>query len=275
MYFAFQALRRVARGGAAGCIRWESAALIGAVAALWSPAPCAADGVSAASASPGDLNLDGVVSAHDLSEFARACLDPARWCQDHAAWPDDLLRLADFTGDDVLDHHDIAGFSASISAAQQQQLVSGPRLAPGGLGMSSVELPITLQTCSASVDADVDSDNDDGTDFPERDAHEDELEGLYFLPNAPPGVYAAYHGKLVTADAGSRTPLILKFNPCLPNPPPANLAVAYTIESVAANGTQLRLFKTRTGDDPADEIVHTPPDEQPDSGCPPRRHERR
>ncbi len=64
-----------------------------------------------ASATPGDLNCDGLVDNADIDPFVLALTDPASYA---ASYPDCAIDLADVNGDGAVDNGDIDAFVACL-----------------------------------------------------------------------------------------------------------------------------------------------------------------
>jgi hypothetical protein len=115
---------------------------------------------------PGDLDCDGTFTLKDIAPFVKALKDKAGWQQQYQKDLGYLLKLADFNHDGALGTGDIKGFCVLIKQLldRGEDLAGGRPLGDGG-----------RVTCS--VDLDIDSDNNNGTDFPDRTQQEEDDEG--------------------------------------------------------------------------------------------------
>ncbi|MEW6251078.1 MAG: hypothetical protein AB1716_10555, partial [Planctomycetota bacterium] len=141
---------------------------------------------------PADLNCDGQVTMRlDIEPFVRAVRNPDHWCQAFGRSRQDLLARADFDRDGRLSRNDVPGFTLALAEAWLRGGGDGPAglgrelsmvtgggqpLAAGGVQGSGRwalddpnENPEIVNLC-------VDSDNDDGLSYPERDELEESVE---------------------------------------------------------------------------------------------------
>ncbi|MBK8915635.1 MAG: hypothetical protein IPM64_13755 [Phycisphaerales bacterium] len=152
------------------------------------PAPALA---SSADPIPGDLNCDDVVDAHDVQAFVLASTDAQAWSAAHSRPATDRIARGDFTGDGLVNALDVPGFALTLrTALAERSSATSTEAAPGGAhgSASSTESGTEFSTSSSGptgagmmssgplLDLDIDSDNNNGDNPPDRSAAEDAAE---------------------------------------------------------------------------------------------------
>lgn len=116
----------------------------------------------------GDVNLDTRVDLKDLTALILALESPERWANTYQSDNATLLSVADFTKDGRVDRDDVEPFAANAVAPGQAT--------PGGPAGTSAARGGCTMTEPNIVDLDVDSDNTNGLDVPDRSSSEDTIE---------------------------------------------------------------------------------------------------
>jgi hypothetical protein len=152
------------------------------------------DTVGTAVTPAGDLNRDSVVDAADVKILILAI---NTWPEYMATDPVDaaaLLPLADFDHDGLIGTGDIAGFAGAYRDYEASALtarVQAPAAGLAGLGGTNV-LPL-MQGGTPVLDLDIDSDNTNGTDAPDRSVQEDFWEDGYDEFGNPVAKYVPFN----------------------------------------------------------------------------------
>lgn len=131
----------------------------------------------------GDLNYDGAVTTRDARPFVMALRDPGRWQRTYGRNWQHLVRVADFNGDRNVNRRDIPGFATlmyEVWLGGRDGGSGGNAANPADTGLPNEEIGGAGGAGDGgslgSVDLDIDSDNDDGSNQPARSDHEDVIE---------------------------------------------------------------------------------------------------
>ena len=164
---------------------------------------------------PGDLNADGRITAADIQAFVIGVRNPAEWCATYRQPPEFLVAAGDFNCNRRVERDDINGFCLALKAAGI------------GAGITSVGAGMV-----AGCDLDIDSDNTNGSGFPDRSVAEDQIEddpgyaGKLLLVNDDDDDHNStpdlQQNAAISAEAGDLVPMILEILPSGQVPLPAN-----------------------------------------------------